>query len=203
MTFRILFNIKDHQGSYLLTSLPNKSFAKSGFGKIKPKIGLDSQPREDAEEKNYLLTSINQHLKSTYFELKINLEPFVSFEEISLSQNYVSQKDFRIDNMLRIQSIEPKSSINRVNPSKVDYTQCSDFPKKQELYQTLLKNLEKIRTKRVNKKVFLELFARTTEGYPVLMNRFLDEHATTGLSRKKLINRKKAVAMDQEEGKIN
>jgi hypothetical protein len=186
-----------------MNSLPNKSFGKSGFGKIKPKIGLDSQPRDDNGENNYLLTSIEQHLKSTYFELKINLEPFVSFEEMSLTQKYISQKDFNFEPIISDQQSGGEETQNRVNPTRVQYALCPHLPKKQELYQNLIKKLEKIRQGRTNKKVFLEVFARTSDGFALLMNRFIDENATTGLSKKKLINRKKAVVMDQDDGKSN
>ena len=185
-----------------MTSLPNKSFAKSGFGKLKPKIGLDSQPKEDHSEKNGLLNSIQQHLKSTYFELKINLEPFVSFDEMSLNQNYISQKEFNIGSII---SDPPNNTLepqNRVNPTRIEYSLCPYLPKKQELYKNVLKKLENLRNKRTNKKVDLEVFARSSDGFCLLMNRFIDEYATTGLSKKKLVNRKKAVIMDQEEGTI-
>lgn len=193
----------DQKGSYLLSStLRNRSMAKSGFGgKNKPRIGLDSQPKEESSESSRLLAQLEQHLKSTFFELKINLEPFISFEEISPVQNYITQADLNLD-ALKSEFQAPKEKKIESGPlSKEKYSACPGLPKKQEIYESVIKKVNKMRQARSNKKVFLDVFARTIEGFPILMNRFLDEHATTGKSKKKLITRKKGVSMDQNEGR--
>lgn len=185
----------------LTSTLPNRSLGKSGFGvKHKPKIGLDSQPKEESSESARLLAHLEQHLKSTFFELKINLEPFISFEEISPVQNYITSAEL---NLNHLKSDSQRNNENKSQGgllSRSEYTSCPDLHRKHQIYESVIKKVDKLRLARKNKKVFLHVFARTIKGFPLLMNRFLDENASTGISKKKLITRKKGVAMDQSEG---
>lgn len=172
--------------------------------KKKPRLGLDSGPREEEAALHSLLGKLQHFFKSTYFELKINLEPFITLDQ--MDQNYVSQKDLDFGPLLAPITVPS----NDKEQKKVDALEEEDYlfnpnlPKIRELNQSVLKKLQGLRNKRKNKSVSMEVFARTLKGYPILMNRLLDEKASTGLSIKKAAKSKlQNVVMDQEEGKEN